>query len=64
MGAKVRLYLAAGTRLVWVVWPRARQVDIWHPGDAEPSASLDVGDSLGGEDVVPDFSYPIADLFR
>ena len=64
MGAKARLYLAAGTRLVWVVWPRIHQVDIWHPGDEGPSTSLGSGDSLEGEDVVPGFSYPIADLFR
>ena len=64
MGAKARLYLAAGTRLVWVVWPRARQVDIWHPGDEGPSATLGIGDSLTGEDVVAGFSYSVADFFR
>jgi len=28
LGAKARLYLSFGTRLVWVVWPRWQQVDV------------------------------------
>lgn len=62
MGAKARRYLAAGTRLVWIVYPRRRQVDVWHAGDAEPT-TLGIGDALDGENVVPDFRYPVADLF-
>ena len=64
MAAKARLYMATGTRLGWVVWPRARKVDIWHPGDEGPSATLGIGDSLAGEDAASGFSYPLADLFR
>ena len=63
MAAKVGRYLAAGVRLVWVVWPRWEQVDVWHPGDLAPSATLAAGDALDGEDVVPGFSYPVARLF-
>ena len=33
LAAKARRYLAAGVRLVWVIWPRDRQVDVWRPGD-------------------------------
>lgn len=63
MAAKTILYLAAGTQLVWVVWPRHRQVDIWHPGDTDPSATRGLGDTLSGEDIVPGFAYPLARLF-
>ena len=64
MAAKACRYLAGGTGLVWVVWPRYRQVDVWHPGDTDtPFATLTMGDTLDGEDVVPGFSYPIARLF-
>lgn len=64
MAEKARQYLAAGTRLVWLVWPRSRQVDVWRAGDAAvPSRSLTGDDVLDGEDVVPGFSYPIARLF-
>ncbi len=45
----------AGGRLVWVVWLRWRQVDVWHSGDTAPTP-LNVGDVLG-------FTYPVADLF-
>jgi len=62
MGAKVRMYLSFGTRLVWVIWPRYKRVDVWHPGDETPRA-LGVDDVLDGEGVVPGFTYPITDLF-
>lgn len=64
MGAKACVYLAAGTPLVWLVWPRRQEVDVWHAGDTHPSTTLHVGETLDGEDVVPGFRYPIADLFR
>jgi Uma2 family endonuclease len=63
MAAKARIYLAAGTRLVWVIWPRRQQVDVWRPGATRP-VTQGVGDLLDGETVVPGFSYPIADLFK
>jgi len=72
MAAKAARYLRGGTRLAWVVWPRAQTVDVWHSGDPRPrpedmrpSATLrvDDGDALDGEDVVPGFSHPVADIF-
>jgi len=62
MAAKAKTYLSFGTRLVWVIWPRYERVDVWHPGDETPTA-LGGDDTLDGEDVVPGFTYPIADLF-
>lgn len=63
MGAKARRYLTAGMRLVWVVWPRYQQIDVWRAGEAEPGATLSQGDALDGLDVLPGFSYPLARLF-
>lgn len=63
LATKARRWLAAGTRLVWVVWPARRCVDIWHPGQLEQDTTLDMGDSLDGEDMLPDFHYLVADLF-
>jgi Uma2 family endonuclease len=63
MAAKARHYLAAGTSLVWVVWPRRKQVDVWRPGDLKPSRTLKIGDELVGEDIIPGFHYPLAQLF-
>ncbi len=54
-------WLAAGTRLIWNVWPDAQTVDVWTPD--EPMQTLKAGDMLDGHDVVPGFSMPVADLF-
>ena len=62
MAAKAKTYLTFGTRLVWVVWPRYKRVDVWRSGDETPTP-LGVEDTLDGEDVVPGFTYPIARLF-
>ena len=62
MAAKAKVYLAFGTRLVCVVWPRYRRVDIWHPGDDAPT-QLSVEDTLDGEDVITGFTFPVARLF-
>ena len=64
MAAKARVYLNAGTRLVWVVWPHGSHIDVWRVGDQRvPSATLGRGDLLDGEDVVPGFAYPVVGIF-
>ncbi len=62
MAAKARRYLAAGVRLVWVIWPRQRQVEVWRPGADQPMVTLGEADALDGLDVLPGFSYPVAAL--
>lgn len=65
LAAKVQRYLGGGTRLVWVVWPRSEHVDVWHHDVLTgPVRALTTSDNLDGEDVVPGFSYPVAELFR
>ncbi len=64
MAAKARLYLSGGTRLVWVVWPASRHIDVWHPDHAAgPVATLNISDMLDGEDVLPGFTHPVAAVF-
>ena len=64
MAAKARTYLRGGTRLVWVVWPQSRHIDVWHADAPDaPSAILDLSDTLDGEDVLPGFTYPVAEVF-
>jgi Uma2 family endonuclease len=64
MAAKARVYLRAGTRLVWVVWPQSGHVDIWHHDvPAAPVAAITMGGVLDGEGVIPGFSYALDDLF-
>jgi Uma2 family endonuclease len=63
MAAKAKRYLRAGVRLVWIVWPNKREVDVWRPRDEQPSTTLRGTDALDGLDVLPGFTYPVADLF-
>ena len=63
MAQKAQRYLAAGTRLVWIIWPKQHQVDVWRQGDTQPAQTLGITDTLSGEMVLPGFSYPVKDLF-
>ena len=58
---KATRYLAAGTRLVWIVDPRRRTVTV-HAPDTIP-ATLAVPSTLDGGDVVPGFEMPLDMLF-
>ncbi|MBA3946347.1 MAG: Uma2 family endonuclease [Herpetosiphonaceae bacterium] len=58
---KVRDYLAAGTQLMWVVYPRTRQVIVYGPSNA--GRIYTVGDTLEHADVLPGFRCPVAELF-
>jgi Uma2 family endonuclease len=59
---KVQRYLAAGTRLIWVVRPERQAVIVYAP-DREPM-ELGIADELDGEDIVPGFRLPISQIFR
>jgi len=58
--AKVRDYLGAGTRLVWVIDPRRQTVTVQAPG-AAPRV-LGPGDDLDGGEVLAGFTVPVRDL--
>ncbi|HEY7356971.1 MAG TPA: Uma2 family endonuclease [Ktedonobacterales bacterium] len=64
MEARARQWLDAGAGLVWLIWPKAKQVEVWRPGSNKPTQTLSASDTLDGLDVVPGFSHPIARLFR
>ncbi|HZS89030.1 MAG TPA: Uma2 family endonuclease [Chloroflexota bacterium] len=64
MRRKAQYYLAAGTQLVWIVWPRRREIDVWEPANMQrPVRTLRVGDTLDGGIVLPGFTYPVAEVF-
>jgi len=64
MAAKARTYLRGGTRLVWVVWPSSGHIDVWrHDRSEGPVTTLNTSDTLNGEDVLPGFTYPVAEVF-
>jgi len=58
---KVNEYRAAGTPLIWVIYPKLRQVMVYHSGrDAQVLSGTD---QLEGGDVLPGFSISITDLW-
>jgi Uma2 family endonuclease len=59
--AKVVEWLAAGVRLVWVVYPDKRMVTEYR--SLTQARVLTAEDSLDGGDVVPGFTCPLGDLF-
>jgi Uma2 family endonuclease len=58
---KVKEYLDAGTRMVWVAVPKTESVMVFRPG--REALMLGGEDELGGEDVVPGFSCRVKELF-
>ena len=58
---KLREYFEAGTRLVWLIDPRARSVRVHEA----PRRSILLGpdDTLDGGDVLPGFTLPLRELF-
>ncbi|HEV3263368.1 MAG TPA: Uma2 family endonuclease [Gemmataceae bacterium] len=59
---KVREYLNRGVRLVWVVDPEGRTVTVYRP--LRQATILEENETLSGEDVLPGFSCPVAELFE
>lgn len=61
MRERAKFYIANGVRLVWLVFPRARIVEVYRPGVS--SEILTVDDTLEGFDVLPGFALAVAKLF-
>lgn len=62
MGEKAQVWLARGVRLVWVVWPDRRALDVWTPGAAAP-ATLHGADHIDGGEIVPGFRLPLTGIW-
>jgi Uma2 family endonuclease len=62
MREKAHYYLANGARLVWLVFPNKRYVEVYQlDGEVEV---LFGGDLLDGGDVLPGFAMSVADVFE
>ncbi|HEX4612646.1 MAG TPA: Uma2 family endonuclease [Urbifossiella sp.] len=61
---KLREYFAAGTRVVWVIDPLARTVDIYSdPADPDAYSTRTATDTLDCQALLPGFALPLGDLF-
>ena len=58
---KARMWLSHGVRVVWVVQPVSRSVDV-HRSDVGVEVVSEDG-VLDGGDVLPDFICPVSDVF-
>lgn len=58
---KVDMFLAAGVTLVWVVDPKTRKAHVFRKG--REVRVVDAKGSLDGEDVLPGFTLPLAEVF-
>jgi len=54
-------WLAAGTRLVWVIDPDRRVARVYRHDGTERIVAAD--ETLDGEDIVPGFSCPLSAIF-
>jgi Uma2 family endonuclease len=57
---KIQQYLKAGTRLVWVFYPKSKSVAVHTPAGAH---TIEIGGALDGGNVLPGFSLPLQDVF-
>jgi Uma2 family endonuclease len=57
---KIQQYLKAGTRLVWVFYPKSKSVAVHTPAGAH---TVEIEGALDGGDVLPGFSLPLRDVF-
>ena len=58
---KAHMWLSHGVRLVWVVHPETRTVDVYRQGGG--AATLSETDALDGLDVLPDFTCAVSAVF-
>ncbi len=61
---KIRKYQAAGVRLVWVVNPREKTVEVYYPDQVGPVQTLGIADQIDGADVLPGFKFVVGKLFE
>ena len=61
MDVKVSEFLHAGVRLYWIISPATRTILVRRPDKS--CQFLDVSDTLTGEDGLPGFACPVAELF-
>lgn len=61
MAEKAAYYLAHGSRIVWLVFPAKRTIEVHQAGRV---ATLTESDTVTGGDVLPGFSLPVRDIFK
>jgi Uma2 family endonuclease len=61
--AKIEEYQKAGVRLVWLVRPFSRRIDVYRLSKGLLPEPVGIDGELSGEDVLPGFKIALADIF-
>jgi len=61
MNEKIKEYKRLGVRLIWVVFPASRTVDVYCADGRV--YTLEEDQPISGEDVLPGFTSPVTDFF-
>lgn len=60
MTEKAAYYLANGVRMVWLIYPKMKLVEVLTPDDRQ---LLNENDTLDGGSVLPGFTMAVRDIF-
>jgi len=65
VNTKTSLYLNAGTKIVWNVYPDEQVVEVWTLGDGGKLVMqpLEINDTLDGGAVLPGFTLTVGEIF-
>jgi len=58
---KAAFYLQHGTRMVWLIYPEKRLVEVL---TADSRFLLGESETISGGDILPDFMLPVSEVFR
>jgi Uma2 family endonuclease len=61
--AKIKKWQEVGVKLIWVINPRKKIVEVYKPDQEKPVQTLTVQDELDGETVIPGFKLKVSELF-
>jgi Uma2 family endonuclease len=59
---RVGAYLAAGARLVWLIYPETRTIAVYEPD--QNTRTLGITETLDGGDVLPGLNLPVSKIFE
>ena len=59
---RLRDFFASGTQLAWIINPETESVEVCH--SPVRRRLVGPGGALDGEDLLPGFQFPIAELFK
>ncbi|MGI9091182.1 MAG: Uma2 family endonuclease [Gemmatimonadaceae bacterium] len=59
---KIEEYISAGTKLIWIVYPKQKMVQIYRRDNLINILRED--DTLDGEDVLPNFKLKLSEIFN